>query len=193
MVTEPICNFQQLVTDLRSTFDANNFVIDKQDFYNFVAESGYPEYYRLRFGKYYIEKLLEHYVSIKLSKFRKDDVFIDIAADQSYFADYISKTYDIEAYRQDIIYRKGIFSSPSVPLVGGDAAILPFRDNYISRMTLHCSLEHFEGDSDILFLQEAERVLKDGGKCVILPLYLGEEYHFVTDPKIKIVQYFRPM
>jgi len=184
MLSEPQTNFNEILGRLRSGFQFSEYEINEKDFSRFVNESKYPESYKNRFGSYYMEKLLEHYLSLKLLNINSNDVLIDIAADQSFFAEYVHRTYNIEAYQQDLIYPKGITSSSSVPLVGGDAAVLPFRDNYFSVIPLHCSLEHFEQDSDILFMIEAQRVLKPEGRMCILPLYLGNTYHAITDPAI---------
>lgn len=51
-------------------------------------------------------------------------------------------------------------------------------------MTLHCSLEHFEGEEDTAFIQEASRVLAKGGRLVIVPLYLSDQYFVVTQPSL---------
>ena len=64
--------------------------------------------------------------------------------------------------------------------IGGDAASLPVPDGFATKMALHCSLEHFESDSDIRFFQEAHRVLSPGGKLVVVPLYLTERYFILT-------------
>ncbi|MCJ7445880.1 MAG: class I SAM-dependent methyltransferase [Methanotrichaceae archaeon] len=186
----PVSHFENIIEDLKSKFRFRHFIQNglafiyiKSEFNYFIENSHYPEKYRNFFNYYYVEKLFEHFISIKLLNFNKNDVFIDIAAQKSYFSDYIYKFYGIEAYKQDLDFRKGIFCSPdsAVPLVGGDAADLPFKDNYFTKMTLHCSIEHFENDSDIKFIREAERVLKKGGKACILPLYFGESYFAIID------------
>jgi hypothetical protein len=51
-------------------------------------------------------------------------------------------------------------------------------------MALHCSFECFEQDSDIKFIIEAGRVLRKGGKLLIVPLYLSNKYIIVTDPAV---------
>ena len=59
---------------------------------------------------------------------------------------------------------------------------MPVPDSFASKMTLHCSFEHFEGDADIRFIRESCRVLKFGGKLCILPLYMHRFYAIQTDP-----------
>jgi hypothetical protein len=42
-------------------------------------------------------------------------------------------------------------------------------------------LEHFEGDREIRFLREADRVLRPGGKLCIAPIYFNHTYCIQTD------------
>jgi len=71
-------------------------------------------------------------------------------------------------------------------MIGGNAANLPVADGFATKMALHCSLEHFEGDFDIRFMREVARVLKAGGAVCIVPLYLFEEYAIQTDPLVAL-------
>jgi hypothetical protein len=48
-------------------------------------------------------------------------------------------------------------------------------------MSLHNSLEHFEGRSDIRFFREAQRLLRPGGKLLVVPLFIGDTYSTVKD------------
>ena len=66
--------------------------------------------------------------------------------------------------------------------IGGDASSMPVEDNFCTKMALHCSFEHFEGNSDIKFIKEVNRVLRKGGKLCILPFYLFTKYAIQTDP-----------
>jgi len=182
---EPQSNPEVILSELKKNFQVKDIFIDLIKFDEFCVSAGYPRSYGKLFGKYLREKLLEHYLSTILLDFSKNDRFIDIAASHSYFSEFISRK-GIESYKQDLIFPQGITVSrdSDVPLVGGSAADLPFRKNYITRMTLHCSIEHFEYLDDINYMTEASRVLQPGSKICILPLYFGENYHIVTDPKI---------
>jgi hypothetical protein len=46
---------------------------------------------------------------------------------------------------------------------------------------MHNSFEHFEDDSDIRFIREAQRVLTVGGKLAIIPLFFEEKYQIEHD------------
>ena len=67
--------------------------------------------------------------------------------------------------------------------IGGDAASMPIPDGFVDHLVMHCSFEHFEGDSDSRFIREASRVLKPGGRLCILPLYTSSAYAIQTHPR----------
>lgn len=154
--------------------------INWKGFKQYLEDSEYPVTYRDDFGSLYFEKALEHYVSVDLLRLRAEDVFMDIACASSPFADIVSRRFGCTVYRQDLDYPPGIHGS----IVGGSAGNLPFPPNSISKMTLHCSLEHFEGDADMEFMRECERTLTPGGAVCVLPLYMAEVFTNVTDPEV---------
>lgn len=47
---------------------------------------------------------------------------------------------------------------------------------------MQSSFEMFAGDADIKFIKEGARVLEKGGKIVILPLYLHNQYLSTVSP-----------
>ena len=98
------------------------------------------------------------------------------------------KLFGMRAYRQDIAYPAGLRGDT----IGGDAAHMPVPDGFATRMCLHCSFEHFEGESDAGFVREAERVLRPGGALCVVPLYLAEEYAIQTDPEMAAGVRFEP-
>ena len=59
---------------------------------------------------------------------------------------------------------------------------MPVPAGFASAVTLTCSLEHFEGDADIRLFCELSRVLRPGGKVVVIPLYLHTCAATQTDP-----------
>ncbi len=107
-------------------------------------------------------------------------VYIDIAgtADSPYheMLRLLAKTSNI--YIQDLKFPCGVNGK----LIGGSAANLPLPEGSVDAMTLHCSIEHFEGDADTGFAREAGRILRPGGKVCIVPLYLGEYPFILCDP-----------
>lgn len=157
------------------------FHIDTAAFERYVDRAGYPQSYRENFGDLFVEKALEHFVSLELISVGPTDVFIDIASCSSPFPDIVERLGRCIAFRQDLDFPQGVHGRT----VGGSADDLPFGDSFFSRMTLHCSFEHFELEADTRFVKEAGRVLRPGGVACILPLYVSEVFHNVTDPGIE--------
>ncbi|MEW6741387.1 MAG: methyltransferase domain-containing protein [Planctomycetota bacterium] len=119
------------------------------------------------------EKALEYFLSEEVLQFHPQDCFIDIASLTSPFPDHVRSTYRCTVLRQDLYhYPPGINGDR----IGGDACNLPLPPACCTKLSLHCSYEHFEGDSDTRFILEAARVMKPGGRMFIGPLYLGPAY-----------------
>jgi SAM-dependent methyltransferase len=153
--------------------------IDVDAFWRYVEESGYRQMAYWEGGKARAgtEKWLEHFVSIDLLRPRPSEVFVDIASCSSPFPDILRERWGCRTYRQDWSYPPGLHGDR----IGGDAAALPVPAEFADGLTLHCSFEHFEGDRDQLFLREAGRILRPGGRLCILPLYTNSTYCLQTD------------
>jgi SAM-dependent methyltransferase len=159
------------------------YQIDAPSFWRHVAESAYPIAYAggsLDDGGYREQKQLEYFVSIDLLRVGTDDIVIDIASEYSIFPDLLVHQTGATVYRQDLIYRSGINGSR----IGGSAAQLPLADGFCTHLVLHNAFEHFEGTSDSDFVKEAWRVLRPGGRLVILPLFVSEQHSIVSDPLV---------
>lgn len=124
------------------------------------------------------EKYLEYFVAWSLFRFQPGDIYIDIASQDCPFNQFIGQKFGIEAFRQDLYY---LANSKDAYDVSGDACSLPFPDNYFTHMSLFNSFEHFEDDRDTAFIIEAQRVLRPGGRLLLMPLEIGLEYSIETD------------
>lgn len=140
--------------------------------------SRWPHYFDAGRHPLACEKQLEHWVSLELAAPQRGERLVDIASDPSPFPDIARELYALETFRQDRTYPAGIHGDR----IGGDAVTLPLEAASVDILTLHCSFEHFEGDRDILFFREAARVLRPGGRLVILPFYTSREASVLTDP-----------
>jgi SAM-dependent methyltransferase len=118
-----------------------------------------------------LEKQLEYFISLKLLQLSSNSRYIDIASCMSLFPFYVKDVFGCEVYRQDMFYK----TIPDRYIIGGDASSMPFPERHFTHMTLHCSLEHFEGEADKCFMKEVARVISPGGSVCILPFYCGEE------------------
>jgi len=173
---------KEILNGLKSSgFDIVPYEIDNADYQRYLDLAQYPTYSYLDGGKHYCfpEKSLEHYLAFKFLELEKDDIYIDIANNYSPVPEIYNTISGCVAYRQDMIFPAGIHGNT----MGGNASDLPVCDNFASKMALHCSFEHFEGESDISFIKEVRRVLIPGGKLCILPLYLFSQYSIQLDPE----------
>jgi SAM-dependent methyltransferase len=163
--------------------------IDTKGYHSYLKNADYPTSYYgggLNPKDNFTEKTLEHYVCTEIIDFKPDTTFMDVAACTSPFYKIVEKLFDVKkSYQQDLIFKPGI----SGHQIGGDASQIPLPDNSIDAATLHCALEHFENDSDTGLFVEMSRILKPGGKLVILPFYIASEYTIHTDPVFNFLKF----
>jgi hypothetical protein len=165
----------------------------KQWFARINYEKNYPKYVKeFPVGDFLNRKSLQHYISIKLlgsdKDEKRDEIYLDVASSNSVFPDILTGEYKVKkVYRHDWLYKKGIHGDR----IGSNAIDIPLPGHSADKITLHCSWEHFEGNSDVEFFKEAHRILKENGKLCIIPLYLAEEYFAITSPAIWREKYSR--
>ena len=128
-------------------------------------------------GDVFVEKCLEHYLAFRQLKISNDDVYIDIAASGSPWADILNKR-GIRSYRLDLGYPEGIHGIN----IGADAGNTKLPDRFCSVMSAQCAYECFMGDADVRFVSEAARILDKKGRYGIIPLYLEDTYFVATSP-----------
>jgi hypothetical protein len=172
----PTTDYAAILKALDRHVDIKPFTIDVPDFRAYLYTAPYPQAYRETFGPLFLEKALEHYVSLELLG-ETTGAVMDVASCASPFPAIAWNRLGGTVYRQDITYLPGIHRHT----VGCPAQNMPFGLS-VSAMTLHCAFEHFEGEADSGFIIEASRVLCPGGRLCILPLYVADHYANVTDP-----------
>lgn len=124
------------------------------------------------------EKLVEYYISYRWLNFNKQDIYMDVAAQDCPFAFYIQKEFHCKVYRQDLYhFSPGIHGTD----IGCDATSIPLRDHSLTKVSLHNSIEHFENDSDSGLIHEMARLIRPGGKMLINPLFIQDQYTIETD------------
>ncbi|MDA8079504.1 MAG: class I SAM-dependent methyltransferase [Nitrospiraceae bacterium] len=128
------------------------------------------------------EKSLEHFIARSILDPRESDTLIDLASEHSPLSDIVSRLTGCRAFRQDIMHPPGINGER----IGGDACRMPIPDGFADKITLTCSLEHFEGDSDSRLFVEMYRVLKPGGMVCVVPFYAFPSAANQTDPTIGV-------
>ena len=128
-------------------------------------------------GDVFIEKCLEHYLAYRHLNISVNDVYIDVAAAGSPWAE-ILNTREVKAYRLDLFFPKGINGID----IGADAGDTRLPDDFASALSLQCAYECFMGDADIDFVKEASRILDKKGRYGIAPLYLADVHFVSTSP-----------
>lgn len=146
--------------------EVDDWTIDRTDFAQFTCTNPWA------MPPYYYEKKLEYFLSSRMLGLCRDDRYMDVASLNSPYPVFVRRTVGCEVYRQDLCYKPGVNGWE----IGSDAANMPIAPASISKMAMHCSFEHFEGDADTGFIREAARVLRPGGMLCIVPLYLRERY-----------------
>jgi hypothetical protein len=124
----------------------------------------------------FLEKALEHFLSFELANPRPGGVGIDVGSCQSVAPAIARRLFGATVYEQDLAYPPGV----NEHRIGSSAAAIPLPDKSVDFMMLHCTFEHFEGGADTGFIMECARLLKPGGKVVILPLYLNARHCNIT-------------
>lgn len=185
---------EQLLVDLSTNgIQTGTFQIDIPSYYQYIVTSHYPDSYYgggLDSANNFTEKSLEHFVSLSFLNLSAEKVFIDVAAATSPFYNIVTKHYGLkESYQQDLVYPKGLHGEK----IGGYAHEIPLPDNSVDAVTLHCSLEHFENNSDTAFFKTLERILKPGGRCVVLPFYIAGNYTIHLDPAFNFLHGHHPV
>jgi ubiquinone/menaquinone biosynthesis C-methylase UbiE len=64
-----------------------------------------------------------------------------------------------------------------------NATATSYEDATITGASLHCAFEMFMGEDDTRLMTEMARILKPGGKVVILPLYMHTHYCAYATPE----------
>lgn len=169
----------------KNSLNLIEYMFDEVKYFKWFNDVNYYENYPAyckEFSKdnYLHTKALQHYISIELLDLKEDDIYIDIASSQSVCPDIIKRYHTKNIYRQDLRYAEGIDGE----YIGSNGDNIPLETQSVTKISLHCSIEHFENNSDIRFLKEAFRILKSGGKIVITPLYMSLVPVIFTSPSI---------
>jgi SAM-dependent methyltransferase len=151
--------------------------IDKNDYAEFKRRLKLPplSLYALNCRE---KKFMEHYIAFKLLNLQPNQRYLDIASESSPFPDLARRRLGLETYSQDLTYPAGIRGHR----IGSSADQLPIPADWADGASLQCAFEHFQGQIDTNFIRELARVLKPGGKCVIVPLYMHHEPLNIYDP-----------
>lgn len=154
------------------------FNIDINDFEKWIKQY-FPEF-RMQFKHLLHKKLIEFYTTFTLLDSQPDDVIMDAAGG---LYTYLDKIESRKIYLQDIMISKALKNNlgKKVEFIESDVCEINLPDNSIDKISCHHSFEHFQSDSDILFIKEIQRLLNMEGKCCILPIFIADRYIEVTN------------
>ena len=131
------------------------------------------------------EKLLEHWIAanlLDLWKYRKHDVYVDIAACDSPWAKTLRERLGLAAYAIDMSpvgfkYRDLSYYRSE------NATATAFDDGQVMGASLQCAFEMFMNEDDQNLIPEFARILAPGGKAIILPLYMHTHWCAYSTPE----------
>ena len=158
--------------------DVEYFNVNRSEYEQWIR-AYYPEWQN-QFGSVLHKKLIEFFTTFALLDPRPDDVFMDAAGAAHSYLPNISCT---TKYLQDIRisqYHKTKLGN-DIEYLESDAGSIPLPDESIDKISCHHSFEHFQGNSDTLFINEVQRLLKPGGRCSIIHIFIGSRFLEVTD------------
>jgi len=139
----------------------------------------FPDYLG-QYGDFRHKKLIEFYTSYRILNPVEAHVFMDAAGGIN---GYLGKLKCRKKILQDLKIsddsRKVL--GPEVEYIQCDAGNIPLPDASLDRIACQHSFEHFQHDTDTAFIQEALRLLKVGGKCCVIPLFIADRYAEITD------------
>lgn len=145
-------------------FPPKKYYVNIDAFKSYLSNSHYPSSYIDAYGGYFLEKALEHFVSLSFSeKLNETSEIIDIANAGSPFPDIAHKIFGCHVYSNDLKFKKGVRKLSAWHIrLGCDACKLPVKENIFDLMVLHCAFEMFEDEKDIGLIKEAYEHLKKG-------------------------------
>lgn len=178
IIIDKVLNVEPLES-LRDNYDfvINRLEIGKSDYEHWVLHF-YPDWEK-RFSHIYHKKLIELYATYSILNFDDDDTYMDVAGGIN---TYIHKINCKGRYMQSINVTNQLkmFLGNDIEYIESDAAKIPLPDKSLSKMSSHHSFEHFQDKSDVAFIEEIQRLLRVGGKCCIVPIFIADNYIEVT-------------
>ena len=136
--------------------------------------SFFPEWQK-RFGHILNKKIIELFVTYQILDLHEEDEYMDAAGGINTYADRIKCK---RRYLQGITVSSELESAfgNEIDYIQGDAAKIDLSDESLTKISSHHSFEHFQGNSDSDFIKEVQRLLKVGGKCCIIPIFIADKY-----------------
>ncbi|MCS5694109.1 class I SAM-dependent methyltransferase [Cyanobium sp. FGCU-6] len=177
----------QIESDLaRLSIAVTDYTPPQDRFQRFQQEAWFPAHYHGgQASGVWDEKLLEHWIAgelLDLEHWSPDDVYVDIASCNSPWAKVLRQRRGLSAYAIDLAPVGAAYAD--LPYYRSeDATQTSFADDSVRGASLQCAYEMFQGDHDQLLIKELARILRPGGKVIILPLYMHTHYCAYATPE----------
>ena len=184
-ISSPILSKHNLIIDKVVKFEPLNRIksccdlnVDRLDFdktcYEQWVSSFFPEW-QGRYGHILNKKIIELFVTYQILDLQEVDEYMDAAGGINTYADRIKCK---KRYLQGIGVSSELRSvlGNEIGYIQGDAAKIDLPDESLTKISSHHSFEHFQSNSDSNFVKEVQRLLKVGGKCCIIPIFIADKY-----------------
>jgi len=181
-----VADMERIESDLLAAgVTLHDYAPHVEDFAAFQAANYFPlDYHGGINGPVWDEKLLEHWVAAEclgLSTYQPGDVYIDIAAGGSPWAKTLRDRLGISAFAIDLDVGPAYKRLPYYKKE--NATSTTFAEASVQGVSLQCAFEMFMRDDDTNLLKELARILKPGGKAIVLPLYMHSHYCAFATPE----------
>lgn len=164
----------------------HDYLPSPEAFKKFKSENWFPlDYHGGQDSGVWNEKLIEYWLSselLGLKDYGKEDIFVDIAACDSPWAKTLRERLGIAAFAIDLDSNNPTYSELDYYRLE-DATKTSFPSKSVTGCALHCAYEMFMKDDDTNLIIESARILKPGGKMIILPLYMHTHYCSYATPE----------
>jgi len=142
-----------------------NYTPSPASFNEFKVDNWFPlDYHGGQYSGVWDEKLLEHWLScdrLGLMNYAKDEIFVDVAAASSPWAEMLRTRKGLLAFAVDLFEIGTAYKNLSYYRIE-DATQTSFHAATVQGLALHCAFEMFMGEDDTRLIAEAARILKPG-------------------------------
>jgi len=146
--------------------------ISRAEYDILLAQRSLEAFRRYRFEH---SKVLEYAASRKLLNLDARSVLLDAAGGSGEYLEAIRDIVGCNAlYCNDLLQPEKVKNG--IHFIGKSVTEIDLPDGSLSAVACHHSIEHFQGDGDMGFIDEIVRLLRPGGKACILPLFLARPY-----------------
>jgi SAM-dependent methyltransferase len=162
------------LAEVAGWLETGTLALERADYDRLLATPALERFRGLPFAH---TKPLEYLASLRALAPRAGETLLDAAGGAS--AEYLRAAGDflgvaLERIGQDAL--AGRVREPSLRFVSGSVERIDLPDACVDAIACHHSFEHFRGETDGRFVDEALRLLRPGGRLAVVPLFLGSAY-----------------